>query len=165
MYRVDETACTGCGDCVEACPTGAIAVVDGRARIDEASCTDCGSCADGCPEGAIVRAEVVSPACVAIKSTEDLTIAAASAASGEASSLSHRPEAEVLPAASWRTRLWPMVGGALVWAARELLPEVIATWQASRAGVLQPTNRKAATFGLAALSHRRAGHRHRWGRV
>ena len=49
MYRVDEATCTGCGDCVEACPAGAIALVEGRARIDDATCAECGSCADVCP--------------------------------------------------------------------------------------------------------------------
>ena len=40
MYQVNETACTGCGDCVEACPAGAIALVAGRARIDDATCAE-----------------------------------------------------------------------------------------------------------------------------
>jgi Fe-S-cluster-containing hydrogenase component 2 len=50
---VDATRCTGCGACVEACPVGAIALVDGKARVDEELCTGCGACVDACPEGAI----------------------------------------------------------------------------------------------------------------
>ena len=50
---VDVTRCTGCGACVEVCPVGAIALIDGKARVEEELCTGCGVCLDACPEGAI----------------------------------------------------------------------------------------------------------------
>ena len=50
---IDAGRCTGCGSCVEACPRGAIALVDERARVDEAACTGCEACVEVCPEGAI----------------------------------------------------------------------------------------------------------------
>ena len=59
---VDVTRCTGCGACVEVCPTGAMALVDGKARVDEELCIGCGACADACPEDAIqpvVQGELV----------------------------------------------------------------------------------------------------------
>ena len=59
---IDVARCTGCGACVAVCPTGAIALVDGRARIDEEACTGCGACVDACSEGAIqpvVQGELV----------------------------------------------------------------------------------------------------------
>jgi len=86
-------------------------------------------------------------------------------ASAGAVGLTPRPEIKLLPAEPRRNRFWPAVGGALVWATRELLPEVIAAWRASRTDALQPASRKSTTFGLTACTHRRTGNRHRWGRA
>ena len=45
-------ACTGCGACVESCPTGIISLVGSVPAIDFAAgeCTFCGTCAKACPE-------------------------------------------------------------------------------------------------------------------
>ncbi|MCK4438302.1 4Fe-4S binding protein, partial [Candidatus Bathyarchaeota archaeon] len=50
--KVTDT-CTGCGVCVDACPFGAIDMVNDKAVINEA-CRACGQCIDACPVGAIV---------------------------------------------------------------------------------------------------------------
>jgi len=51
---IDETACTGCGTCVEWCPTDAIVLnTEGVARRDENACLGCGVCSRFCPEEAI----------------------------------------------------------------------------------------------------------------
>ncbi len=51
---IDPEACTGCGTCVERCPTDAIELNDeGIAERDEQSCFGCGVCARFCPEEAI----------------------------------------------------------------------------------------------------------------
>ena len=51
--RVIETACTGCGVCVDVCPFGAITVENEFARIDIAKCNLCGACVDACDFDAI----------------------------------------------------------------------------------------------------------------
>ena len=49
---VDKETCTGCENCVEACPVDAIAMEDGIAVVSDA-CIDCGQCVDECPVDAI----------------------------------------------------------------------------------------------------------------
>jgi len=48
----DLAACSGCAKCVEACPTGIIAMADGLPCVDFSAgeCTFCGKCAEACPE-------------------------------------------------------------------------------------------------------------------
>ena len=51
---IDEETCTGCGTCVEWCPTDAIALnAEDVARRDESACLGCGVCSRFCPEEAI----------------------------------------------------------------------------------------------------------------
>lgn len=46
--------CTGCGICVEICPSNAIGVVEKKARLlHPEQCSLCGVCEDQCPRGAI----------------------------------------------------------------------------------------------------------------
>ena len=42
--------CKGCGFCIEACASGSLSLVDGKAVVDEASCVLCGYCGAACPE-------------------------------------------------------------------------------------------------------------------
>jgi len=60
QYRISEKTCTGCGTCLDVCPTEAIIMQDGRAVIT-LDCIDCGACPRVCPEGAIKK---VLPAAV-----------------------------------------------------------------------------------------------------
>jgi Fe-S-cluster-containing hydrogenase component 2 len=58
MMQVDLEKCTGCGTCLEACATGAISMVEGKAAIDFDNCLSCGACTDACPQGAISEASL-----------------------------------------------------------------------------------------------------------
>src|SRR4051812_16378178 len=52
--QLDDARCTaadGCTECVQACPTGAVALTP--LRLDLGRCTFCGACQDACPTGAI----------------------------------------------------------------------------------------------------------------
>jgi ferredoxin len=51
---IDEAACSGCGTCVEWCPTDAIVLnAEDVAQRDENACLGCGVCSRFCPEEAI----------------------------------------------------------------------------------------------------------------
>ncbi len=54
LPRIIEETCTGCGRCVEACPTNALAQVDQVAQLVRPNdCTYCTICQEICPEDAI----------------------------------------------------------------------------------------------------------------
>ncbi len=50
---VREELCTGCGDCVSACPVSAITMAGPLATVNPAVCKGCGSCISACPTEAI----------------------------------------------------------------------------------------------------------------
>lgn len=136
MIAIDIERCTGCGVCVEVCPTGAVFLVEGKAAVGGALCRDCEACVAACPTGAIVPY-------------------AQEEAVAEATYLpALRPEPEVIQvnAASAltprRIRLLPALGAALAWAGRELLPSLVDLLD-RRATTLQAggaaRNRQAST--------------------
>lgn len=51
-----ERKCTGCGQCAQSCPFGAIDLKDGKPELN-AACKVCGVCVRSCPEKAILRLE------------------------------------------------------------------------------------------------------------
>jgi len=53
FFRVDRSACTGCGDCDEVCPVNAIEIIDGKSHIDTETCIGCGFCQGVCSYDAI----------------------------------------------------------------------------------------------------------------
>lgn len=58
-----QDTCTGCGDCVTACPAGIIAMSSGLPEVNfsHEGCEFCGACADACRPGAILPATEEQP--------------------------------------------------------------------------------------------------------
>lgn len=59
--KLCTSGCLGYGDCVKACPQGAISIVDRIAKVDKAKCTGCGLCAKACPNGLIAVRKISQP--------------------------------------------------------------------------------------------------------
>jgi NAD-dependent dihydropyrimidine dehydrogenase PreA subunit len=54
LPEVDERRCTGCGDCVAACPTDCLAMAGPLPWLPRpAACVSCALCVLVCPAGAI----------------------------------------------------------------------------------------------------------------
>jgi len=53
IAQVDEERCSGCGECVLACPYKAIELVEGKAQVSETLCKGCGTCVGHCLPKAI----------------------------------------------------------------------------------------------------------------
>jgi len=49
---IDDELCTGCGNCVDSCPFGAIEIENDKAKILP-NCNLCGACVEVCPVEAI----------------------------------------------------------------------------------------------------------------
>lgn len=55
---INEDDCSGCGVCVDTCPSGVIELVGEVARaLNEDDCTGCEACLEECPMGAITEVE------------------------------------------------------------------------------------------------------------
>ncbi|MCD7876150.1 MAG: 4Fe-4S binding protein [Cloacibacillus porcorum] len=58
IIEIDDTKCSGCGACAEACHEGAIAMVGGKAKLmRDDYCDGLGDCLPTCPTGAITFVE------------------------------------------------------------------------------------------------------------
>lgn len=55
---IDANECSGCGICVDICPTGVLDISGSVASmVDEGGCNGCGECMEECPLGAIAMDE------------------------------------------------------------------------------------------------------------
>ena len=53
VVTVDEDLCTGCGDCVDACPAEIFKIVNGKSVASNDECLGCQSCVAICTVEAI----------------------------------------------------------------------------------------------------------------
>ena len=52
LLEIDKDKCIGCGGCIEACPFGALSLVDNMVVVND-KCTACGACLLACPVHAL----------------------------------------------------------------------------------------------------------------
>lgn len=63
IIEIDEEKCDGCGQCIDACHEGALALVDGKAKlVTDTFCDGLGACIGDCPRGALTIVEREAPA-------------------------------------------------------------------------------------------------------
>ncbi len=112
MIFVDQALCDGCGTCVGECPTGAISLIGDVPLVNTDRCDGCKICVNVCPNQAL--AWIAKP--VLETATEPSSLAVI------------QPSSEIIhietKPAPWRRTFFPVVGGALSWAGRELVPRL-----------------------------------------
>jgi NAD-dependent dihydropyrimidine dehydrogenase PreA subunit len=113
MIVVDQALCAGCGVCVDECPTGAISVKENMALIDADRCDGCRVCVKVCPNQALAWL----PEPVLQTGTEPSSLAVIQ----PSTDFIHIETTKPVP---WRRTIFPVVGGALSWAGRELVPRL-----------------------------------------
>lgn len=90
---------------MDACPTGAIGLVEGVARIDQRECIECEACLSACPETAILSVSETVPA-------------------KKGSTTAVKTDSRVSVDVSRAARVVPWVGAALAFVGREVLPRL-----------------------------------------
>lgn len=115
MLTIEVHRCDGCGDCVGVCPEGAIQLVGGLAQIDLELCTECEACVEACPSGAI---KVARPLAVREPVTERAAVPSVRLAP---EAIQVRLRTAPVPL---RTRLAPLMGSALSFLGRQIVPRL-----------------------------------------
>jgi len=112
VITISAERCTGCAACLEACPTGALFLVNGKADVDGTLCSECGACLSVCPNEAIALGGSPALAAQAIE-------APARVPTPQITQVSTRPTP--MP---WQSRVLPALSAAMAWARREIVPFV-----------------------------------------
>lgn len=104
MVYVNESLCTGCGECVDVCPSGAIRLVNSVAQIEQSLCEECQACLSACRNGAILALQEPN------KVKKPITV---------------RSPAPVSEPVLLHSKVWPAVGAALAFVGQEIAPRMI----------------------------------------
>jgi ferredoxin len=161
MIYIDEERCTGCGACVEACPTGAIRLTQSKTEshveIDEERCRECAACVEACPEEAIMSGvgPVIEGELVEVKAAPVPSV----------------PQPREVRAIRPVPMAMTWLGAALAFAGREIVPRVVASlldaWD-RRAGRPTPSLSDSISVrparGIETSPIDGGGHRRRWRR-
>jgi NAD-dependent dihydropyrimidine dehydrogenase PreA subunit len=107
LIIIKNERCTGCGACLDICPNSALYLLEGKAVVDEALCCECEACVSACPEQAILITESVPSRVPAVRPEPETILV--------------RTEPAPVPV-PLRSRVLPVVGAALAWAGREMVP-------------------------------------------
>ena len=89
---------------------GAITIVGDRAKVDQEKCTECEACVEVCPNGAMLAVREPVAERVAVPSVRPAPEA-----------IKVRPQMAPVPL---RTRLAPLVGSALAFLGRQVVPRL-----------------------------------------
>ncbi|HSR31969.1 MAG TPA: 4Fe-4S binding protein [Anaerolineae bacterium] len=152
MIFVDAERCSGCGACLEVCPSGALYLADGKATVDSTLCHDCEHCIAVCPTGALLLtgrsgAPTVEPVQVpAIRSEQEI--------------IRVTPQPLSLPL---RARAFPALGTALAWAGRAIMPRLAdSVLDSLGQRISQKSRHRAIQYnGSTSRDGGREGRRHR----
>ena len=155
---VDATRCTGCGACVEVCPTGAIRLVaseTGRyAEVNQSECRGCEACVEACPEDAIMA--------------EGESAVEGELVQEEAELVPLEPQHREIRLARPVPKALTWLGAALVFAVREIVPRVAVSlldaWDRRVGRLAAPSNDlRAERSGQRSVTNlpRGGGWRHR----
>ena len=112
IIEIDEEKCNGCGACAEACPEGAIGMVNGKAKLlRDDYCDGLGDCLPACPTGAITFVERDAAAYdeAAVLANKQKGGCHSGGCPGAAAKALHRSTAESVPTrVESQLRQWPV---------------------------------------------------------
>jgi NAD-dependent dihydropyrimidine dehydrogenase PreA subunit len=111
MVTINDVNCSGCGQCVDVCPTGALVLQNNHVFIHQDICDECEICLDACPHGAIQAGEPLSVV-------------------GDVVRMPAVPQAvpvvqiQTAQPVSLQEMVIPTFGSVLVWTGRQLVPRL-----------------------------------------